>query len=116
MEFAKVMFEQIRRVIPREKPPNFEAWANDVRLLRERDGFDPEEIKAVFCWANADDFWRTNIRSPSKLREKYSVLHAKMLAAKPIPQQHEITTPTPRQRRAPAWHPQQKKSPNSKNA
>ncbi|WP_417737385.1 helix-turn-helix domain-containing protein [Rosistilla oblonga] len=103
MKFAKAMFEQIRRVAPREKSPKFEAWANELRLLRERDGRDPKEIKTVFNWANADDFWCTNIRSPSKLREKYSALHAKMIAAQPAtPRPQEITQPQRRQRRAPA--------------
>lgn len=78
LDFAKMMFGKIRGVVPKLKEPKFPKWANDVRLMRERDEHTLAEIKSVFLWANADTFWSTNIQSPQKLREKFPTLHARM--------------------------------------
>lgn len=77
LEFAKSMFESVKSVMPKTKPPNFETWAKDIRLMRERDNHSLTEIQQVFAWANKDEFWSTNIRSPCKLRQKFAVLHVK---------------------------------------
>lgn len=76
LELAKWMFGLVKAVAPKEKQPNFEKWGNTIRLMRERDGHTPEEIKAVFQWANQDEFWRINVRCPDKLRQKFATLHA----------------------------------------
>ena len=34
----------------------------------------PEQIEAAIRWCQADEFWRSNILSASKLREKYDQL------------------------------------------
>lgn len=78
--FAQRMFDGVRKVAPSAKPPAFETWANDVRLMREQDKRAEAEIEALWAWANADDFWRANILSPKKLREKWTQLEAKRSA------------------------------------
>ena len=60
------------------KNPNLDNWANSARLMNEVDGVDLSHAWEVFCWANADSFWSTNILSVAKLRDKYAVLCAKM--------------------------------------
>jgi len=42
--------------------------------MRERDGRTQEGIKSLFTWANENNFWRSNILSPGKLREKWDQL------------------------------------------
>lgn len=79
-EDAVWMFGLIRIVVPSAKEPNFDTWANDVRLMREQDKRTRLEIAELFRWANADSFWRTNILSPDKLREKWNALEAKRLS------------------------------------
>lgn len=79
MKFAVGMFKLIRQVAPTAKEPNFEKWADDIRLINERDNRTLEEIGKVFRFANSDSFWKTNILSPAKLREKYTELHTKMI-------------------------------------
>ena len=74
LAMAKEMFARIQKLNPNHKQPNFEAWANDIRLLSERDGKSPPEIIELFEWANQDRFWQANILSPRKLREKWDVL------------------------------------------
>jgi hypothetical protein len=53
-------------------------WANEVRLMRERDCRSPDEIRAVIAWCQNDPFWRLNILSADKLREKWDQLVVKM--------------------------------------
>lgn len=74
LAMAKEMFARIQKLNPNHKQPNFEAWANDIRLLSERDGKSHPEIIDLFEWANQDRFWQANILSPRKLREKWDVL------------------------------------------
>lgn len=75
---AKWMFGLIQELNPKAKAPNLNTWANDVRLMRERDQRTHREIAKAFKWANNDPFWRSNILSPAKLREKFDVITLRM--------------------------------------
>lgn len=44
------------------------------RLLLDRDGKSVEQVEAAIRWCQADEFWRGNVLSMSKLREKYDQL------------------------------------------
>lgn len=52
------------------------AWLNDMRLLVEKNGKEPEKVAAAIQWSQNDHFWFKNIHSPKKLREKYERLSA----------------------------------------
>ena len=80
--FASEMFKRILNVAPNSKKPNLESWANTIRLLNESDGVNLNNAWVVFCWANSDSFWSTNILSASKFREQYAQLSAKMSGSK----------------------------------
>ncbi len=67
---------------PKFKKPNIQTWCDCIRLTIEQDGRTPEEIKTVMEWANANSFWKSNILSPKKLREKFSQLLIQM--AQPV--------------------------------
>lgn len=71
---AEFIFAGVKRHDPKAKEPNLKAWAEEIRLMRERDNRTDDEIRAVFTWANTDDFWKKNILSPRKLREKFTQL------------------------------------------
>ncbi len=61
------------------KEPSLEVWANDVRLMRERDKRTDEEIRELFTWANDPGcWWSTRLLSPAKLREKWATLYGQM--------------------------------------
>lgn len=89
---AERISEKVLDVVPRSKPPNLESWANDIRLMREQDSLSFNEIWSVFLFANSDGFWRTNILSTKKLREKFPMLHAKHLEATPNQQSDYMPT------------------------
>jgi hypothetical protein len=80
MALARFVFERVRVVVPNHKTPNLDNWANEIRLMR-RDGEDRtlEGIRQLFVWANSDSFWKSNILSPAKLREKWDQLQARRL-------------------------------------
>jgi len=77
MAIAVWMSEKIRDLNPSSKEPNFSAWANEIRLMVESDKRSLAEIKELFTWVQSDSFWRTNVLSPGKLREKWDQLQIK---------------------------------------
>lgn len=81
LRIAEIILQGVRKLSPNHKQPNMEAWADAVRLMRERDKRQPDQIEAVFHWANADDFWQSNILSPAKLRKQFDQLLVKMTGA-----------------------------------
>jgi len=56
------------------KPARTKKNRDAARLLLTRDGKTVEQVAAAIRWAQADEFWRSNILSMSKLREKYDTL------------------------------------------
>jgi len=77
LELANWMQSLIERMQPGRKPPVTERWAEEFRKLREIDNRTPEQIRSLYSWVNQDSFWRTNILSPQKLREKWDDLELK---------------------------------------
>lgn len=54
-------------------------WVLDMEQLLRLDGRDPGQVRRVLDWLHAGtdevaSFWRTNVRSPAKLREKWAVM------------------------------------------
>jgi hypothetical protein len=74
------MAELLRKSNPegrKKTAAEIDTWANDIRLIRERDGKSDSDIRSLFCWANEDEFWSANILSPAKLRKQWDSLTAK---------------------------------------
>ena len=82
---AKGMFKLILKVAEKTKEPNFEKWANEIRIMCEQDNLTIEEVQQVFKWANNDAFWQANILSPSSLRKHFAKLHAEKNKSKNQP-------------------------------
>lgn len=75
---AEYLLELIRTNVPTFKQPDLEKWAEHVRLMRERDGRTFEQIKYLIKWSQENNFWKANILSTSKLREKFDQLTAQV--------------------------------------
>lgn len=58
--------------LPKRNKTNRDA----MRLMLDRDGIPEDQIEGAIRWCQADEFWRGNILSASKLREKYETLRA----------------------------------------
>lgn len=64
--------------VTRPKDPNWNGWANDIRLMRIIDGRTHRQICEMFKRVQGDSFWCKNVLSPSKLREKWDELSLKL--------------------------------------
>jgi hypothetical protein len=64
---------------PKAKPAGeSKKWLDSIRLLLDADGRTVKEVGAVIDWCQADDFWRGNILSAPKLRQKFPQLALQM--------------------------------------
>ena len=77
MSMAKRLFNHCLRSVPSSKVPNYQEWANEFRLIRERDKRSKNDIYAILAWMLGDEFWAGQIRSPQKLRKHYETMYAK---------------------------------------
>lgn len=73
------LIQSILNDFPNQKVPRtekeIEKWAVHINRLIRSDGISEADIWNTLTWAMNDNFWRTNIRSTSKFREKYQTLH-----------------------------------------
>ncbi|MDC7289569.1 hypothetical protein NXH76_17350 [Blautia schinkii] len=51
-----------------------EKWADEIEKMKRIDKLSEDEIKEALQYATTDRFWKTNIRSTKKFREKFEVL------------------------------------------
>jgi len=84
---AVALAEHLRQRIVENNPQakitasQLNGWADDVRLMLDRDHRDPAEVRAVIDWCQRDEFWKANILSASKLRKQFDQLRMKMLSS-----------------------------------
>lgn len=81
-KLAVLMRETLKANVPTLKEPNLQKWAHSfaVALRNDKRMSEPAFVAQVVVWACSDAFWRANIQSPDKLREKFDQLTAKMEA------------------------------------
>ncbi len=77
---AVFMRDTLKANLPTLKEPNLQKWASafDVAIRNDERMIDVRFTAQVIKWACSDDFWKANIQSPGKLREKFDQLTAKM--------------------------------------
>jgi len=98
---ANYIFGLIRLLEPDHREPDLDAWANDIRLMKERDGRSDEDIRSLFAWANQHHFWKTNILCPSTLRKQWDKLNIQRKnGATHAPRQQLDNSPAARAKRA----------------
>lgn len=54
-----------------KRPKITKAWRDAARLMIDRDGRSEADVHAAIDWCQDSEFWRPNILSMPKLREKY---------------------------------------------
>jgi hypothetical protein len=80
-ELAIHLDQRIQEHNPKAKPASsrqLESWANDARLMIQRDEHSPAEIRQVIDWCQENEFWRSNVLSMGKLREQFPRLWSQM--------------------------------------
>lgn len=83
---------------------NINKWADVIRLMEERDQLTITQIEYVIDWLPTNDFWFGNIRSTSKLREKFDKLVFEIKTEKQKSEQPKNKFRKPmRQEQLPEW-------------
>jgi hypothetical protein len=57
-----------------KRPAVTAKWRDACRLMLDKDGRTEEQVHAAIDWCQDSEFWRANILSMPKLREKYDQL------------------------------------------
>lgn len=57
-----------------KRPHVSDRWRTEARRLIDLDGRTPDQIIRAIDWCQSDAFWRANVLSMPKLREKYDQL------------------------------------------
>jgi hypothetical protein len=63
-----------------KRPAITEAWRTSARLLIDKDGRTVEQVLRAIDWCQDSEFWRANVLSMPKLRERYDQLRLKATA------------------------------------
>ena len=73
------LIQSILNDLPNQKVPRTDKeigkWAIHINRLHRIDGISESDIWNTLVWTMKDTFWRTNIRSTGKFREKYQTLY-----------------------------------------
>lgn len=64
------------------KEPDFDKWANTIRLTIESDKHTGKEVQDMIVWATSHDFWSGVILSPSSLRKHFDKMTAQQISRK----------------------------------
>lgn len=71
---ARWIYQKLLVVNASLSEPKWVEWANTIRLMRMNDSRTHREICELLVWASGDDFWGSNILSPSGLRKHWDTL------------------------------------------
>jgi len=58
--------------------PNFQMWAKNIDMMLRVDKRNVEDIRKIINFSQHDSFWKSNILSTTKLREKFDQLILKV--------------------------------------
>lgn len=72
---AKILFKQIQKN-QEIKEPDFDKWANTIRLTIESDKRTGKEVQDMILWATTNEFWSSVILSPTSLRKHFDKMSA----------------------------------------
>lgn len=77
---ARWIYQKLLAVNASLSEPKWVEWANTIRLMRMVDRRTHREICELLVWASEDDFWDSNILSPSGLRKHWEQLTTQRLS------------------------------------
>lgn len=73
-QLALRLFSRIKENNESFKKPNLQKWAEEMRLMIEKDKRTEQQVRYLIDWCQNDSFWKANILSVKKLREKFDQL------------------------------------------
>lgn len=75
-----LLYEFMKLNNPNVKKADLQSWSKNIDLMIRVDKKNPKDIERVIAWCQKDSFWKSNILSTGKLRDKYDQLFVKMNA------------------------------------
>jgi hypothetical protein len=75
LKFSEWAWSVMAHALDNPKKPNLESWAKDVRLMRTADGRSYDDLSKIWQWVRKDNFWKSNVMSMKKFREKFDTLN-----------------------------------------
>jgi len=75
---SKYLFLHMLENNKNSKKPNFQIWARHIDLMLRVDKRNIDDIKTIIKWCQNDPFWKANIWSTERLRDKFDQLLVKM--------------------------------------
>jgi hypothetical protein len=86
LRLSEILAEMILENNPQNRSVNngkrresVSKWATDIEKIIRIDNQQPGTIERVIRWSQSDSFWKVNILSGSKLREKWDQISAKAI-------------------------------------
>lgn len=80
---SQYLFKKMLENNPTVKEPDLNKWAINMDKLLRLDNRPSCEVMEVIDFCQSDTFWKSNILSVAKLREKYDQLNIKRKSSKP---------------------------------
>ncbi len=80
LEMAQLLSDLIFENYPNRTSPTeaqLVSWARDAEKVNRIDGHEWDQIRELIEWCQGDSFWKANILSMSKFRQKWNQLLAK---------------------------------------
>lgn len=80
IEMAQFLSDKIFENFPNRTAPTeatLTAWAHDADRIHTIDGHGWDEVESLLAWSQCDEFWKQNILSMKKFREKWNQLIAR---------------------------------------
>jgi hypothetical protein len=94
LQLSELLLNLIMKRRETFKRPNLQKWAQHINLMIRKDKRSYEEIESVIRWSQENQFWRNNILSTRKLREKFDRLALQMTDDKnqqaPVPPYYDF--------------------------
>ena len=86
------LLDKIKGNNPKFKEPNIQQWAKEMDYILRVDKRSIEDVRKTIEWCQNDSFWKTNVLSVVKLRNKFDMLYVKMNSVKEQPKGKEKET------------------------
>jgi len=102
--FQKLFIKNLKEKnspISQQENAKFKSYVDPIRLMIEKKEATKEQLQEAYKYLNSieGEFWKSNILSTAKLREKLPILLAKKNTKKIIEKQTQTFTPDPNKRK-----------------
>lgn len=89
IKLAKELYSDINENNPGCKKPNLQTWAKNIDMMLRIDKRNVEDIRKIINFSQHDSFWKSNILSTAKLREKFDQLILKANSVVMVHEEHK---------------------------